>query len=167
MSYKVKNGKLTSEKAAHLDRRRFFDTMKEMWGADLTKADYDTDTSSFGDGRQTVVAFEIGSRDALTPDKAQRAAQKWRDVVAKHPRACFVLMIPGYDDDPRELWEFPEVTAYVRHFAEAAGIRYVNDVPGSDPEVRGNMAGFLAGCGVFGEDQRRIALRYQKKQAMM
>jgi hypothetical protein len=31
-------------------------------------------------------------------------------------------MIAGYDDDPREIWEFPEVCRYVRQWAKATGL---------------------------------------------
>ena len=51
----------------------------------------------------------IGSRDDLTPSMCEKAAAAWRTITAENPKAKFMLHIGGFDDDPRELWEFPEV----------------------------------------------------------
>jgi hypothetical protein len=42
--------------------------------------------------------------------------------MARYPKALFLLTFAGYDDDPRELHELPEVCAYARTWAELAGM---------------------------------------------
>ena len=46
----------------------------------------------------------------------------WRETSMRFPNSGFYLQIAGYDNDPREPWEFPEVARYVRRFARTAGL---------------------------------------------
>jgi len=127
-----------------------------------------------GDGDRMMAPFTMGTRDALTKGEARFAAKFWRKFTARYPKAIFMLTILGYDADPRELHEFPEVCRYVRWWARFAGMddpvvadRWVGtgegrlDPPLSPEDYPGPTAGvgFLAGCGVFGEAMRQEALR--------
>jgi hypothetical protein len=91
---------------------------------------------------------------ALTPEAVHESAKRWRAAAANNPHATFIVMVGGYDDDPRELWDLPEVVRFVRDWAQAAGIHSPNDLPEVDPST----SGFLAACGLFGEAVRRLAV---------
>jgi hypothetical protein len=99
----------------------------------------------------------IGTRDDLTEQAAQTCGEMWRTAVKRYPKALFVIQMPGYDHDPRELWEIPEVTHYVRRWAYYAGM---DDIIVADRYLGASSAigqpatagfGFLAACGVFGD----------------
>ena len=102
-----------------------------------------------------VVCVEIGSRGHLSRADAKRGVVTWKKAQRSQPGARFTFAIAGYDDDPRALWEIPEVAAYVRRWAELVGItdpgiaermfRPENDY------VRGNTVGLLDLCCVFGD----------------
>jgi hypothetical protein len=114
-----------------------------------------------------------GGRDDLSMVAAEKAALAWHEITRRCPRGIFLIHFLGYDDDPRELWEFEEVRKYVCHWAEHARLtdleaanRWVGDCKGRlDPPLllehapHLNGVGFLAGCGVFGEEIRQISLR--------
>ena len=53
--------------------------------------------------------------------------RSWRTITAENPKAKFVLQVGGFDDDPRELWEFPEVCAYVQRWANLVGLDTLED----------------------------------------
>src|SRR5262245_19539118 len=107
-------------------------------------------------GEFDVVCVEIGSRGHLSRGDAKRAAVTWKKAQRAQPGARFIFAIAGYDDDPRALWEIPEVAAYVRRWAKMVGI--------TDPEtaervfrpendyVRGNTIGLLDMCCVFADE---------------
>ncbi len=74
-----------------------------------------------------MVMFTIGARGDLTPSTCEKAAAAWRTITAENPKAKFVLQVGGFDDDPRELWEFPEVCAYVQRWANLVGLDTLED----------------------------------------
>jgi hypothetical protein len=97
-------------------------------------------------------------RGDLNKREARKAAKQFREARLSHPLSPIALMIAGYDDDPRELWDFPEVCRYVRWWARAAGLddwQTASAVPWIVPSW-GNA--FLAACGVFGDDHPLILL---------
>ena len=103
--------------------------------------------------------FTIGTRDELNTRAAGLNAKVWRTALQRHPKACF-FNIAGYDDDPRELWEFPEVCRYVRRWARLAGmddIEHTARVLGVGSPL-GEQAllhlQLLAAFGVFGEEYK-------------
>lgn len=112
-------------------------------------------------GSGMMIAFEMGRRDNLTEAGAADAARIWRQTVRKYPGAAITIHIAGYDEDPRELWDLPDVCAYVRRWATLTGIFSPNDLPATSAtrEFAAINAGFLAACGVFGESLKRQALR--------
>jgi hypothetical protein len=59
------------------------------------------------DGRGMSNQYLIGRRDSLSKPEALIAAEGWRKLTARYPRASFLLMIAGYDDDPREIMGVP------------------------------------------------------------
>jgi hypothetical protein len=97
----------------------------------------------------------------------------WRHMAARYPKAIFYLHLLGYDQDPREIWEIVEAARYVRSFARAAGLDDMDaalqffgpDSPTMKAgEASGDVklcgtAGFLAACGVFGDDLKQEAWR--------
>jgi hypothetical protein len=118
-----------------------------------------------------MVMFTIGARDDLTPSTCEKAAAAWRTITAENPKAKFVLQVGGFDDDPRELWEFPEVCAYVQRWANLVGLDTLEDAgkwvgscegrlasPLTDDELQGNGFSVLAGLEVFGPEAQADAL---------
>jgi hypothetical protein len=77
------------------------------------------------------------------------------------PGAATSLHITGYDDDPREIYEFPEVTRYVRRFARAANI----DFDLGCARLHPTSVGLLALCGAFGENLRQLGLRHAPRRS--
>jgi len=102
--------------------------------------------------------FGIGSRDNLSKQEARRAAKAWREAVQLAPKAIFVLHLAGFDEDPREIWEIVEAARYVRWWARYAGMDDIETDPEASAEgdrENSMSLGFLAACGVFGEEMRR------------
>ena len=86
----------------------------------------------------------IGTRGKLTRHEAKSAARLWKETLEVAPNAQFIFSIGGYDDDPRELWEFEEVKKFVQQFARFAGIK---DVVDYQDRLHPTAAGFLIACG--------------------
>lgn len=96
------------------------------------------DMSGDGDGVQINLA--IGMRDSLTKKDARLAAQAWRDLIARYPKASIYVCIAGYDTDSREIWEIPEAKAFMRRWARLVGL---TDVPAI---LRSQLSPEVAGC---------------------
>jgi hypothetical protein len=121
-----------------------------------------------GDGDRTLIPVHIGARGSLLRERARVAAQVWRQVTRRYPKGAFVVALLGYDQDPREIWEIPEAARYVRWWAQYAGMddydeadRWLgaSSVIGRSDLPHGIAGiGFLAACGVFGDEIRRQAL---------
>jgi hypothetical protein len=105
--------------------------------------------------RFDAICVEIGSRGHLARQDAERAAARWKQIRRDHPEAAFTFAIRGYDDDPRALWEIPEVAAYVRTWAQLAGLDDLETAERvfgfSDERLVGSTLGLLDLCGVFAE----------------
>jgi hypothetical protein len=154
--------KKLAREQANADIRRGLDQLKQTAERDGVPLDV---AAISDDGKlpdtleatnETVfVAFAIGTRDLLTTKEADRLAGAWRETSKRLPNSIFSLHIAGYDNDPRALWEFPEVTRYVRRFARTAGLDTEEAVM---KWLHPNAPGFLAACGVFGERMRQEAL---------
>jgi hypothetical protein len=98
------------------------------------------------------VAMEIGDRSDLSEQAARlplrRGAQRYSNIL----RASFSIALSGYGDDPRELWDVPEVVRFVNWWAGYAGMddfETAHRILGADPMM---CMGLLASCGVFGEE---------------
>lgn len=130
--------------AVERDARRFADTIADAAARHpATESDSSAPSS---DGPPDFISFEVGARDDLSRAAAERTGKQWRELVVHYPKAHFVPHILGYDDDPRALWDFPEVCEYMRAWAKAAGIRRIDDMPSVDTST----IVFFAACGVFG-----------------
>jgi hypothetical protein len=68
-------------------------------------------------------AHEIGARDDLSRETAEKSAWGVALAITRLPDATHHLMISGYDDDPRELWDIPEVCVFVRQFSDSLAAR--------------------------------------------
>jgi hypothetical protein len=132
-----------------------------------------------GNGEETLISFAIGARDKLTKAYAKTAGTAWREAIRRYPKAHFVVSLFGYDDDPREVWEFPEARRYVRQWARFAGLddpvtadcwlgtgQGRLDKPVSLGTYEGSGLAFLGVCGVFGEEVQQAVLRNSKPPTM-
>lgn len=103
--------------------------------------------------------MEIGERGQLTRQQARRMGTQWRKLVQRHPDGVFWFSVDGYGDDPRELWEIPEVVRYVRQWARFAGMDDLEAAvrllgpqsPVGRAMPNANNLGLLGACGVFGD----------------
>jgi hypothetical protein len=68
-----------------------------------------------------LVAIEIGDAN-LSAEVLREMAVAPSLVYRKHPGSPIALLISGFDDDPRSLWDIPRVAEYVRVFAREAGL---------------------------------------------
>jgi hypothetical protein len=72
-----------------------------------------------------AVIYEAGSRGALS-QPARRAAE-FAAAVRASPAAELSVTIGGYDSDPRELMDIPEVMAFLREFMQHLGGLFNSD----------------------------------------
>ena len=95
------------------------------------------------------ILCEIGDRNNLTVADAIKAGQGLRNVIV-NTHGAMAIMVGGYDDDPRPLFQIPEVVDYVQKVMIEAGIRHWTHLA----VVRLGQATLvlLVLCGVFGED---------------
>jgi hypothetical protein len=103
-------------------------------------------------GEQYLIQFAIGARGELTKSYARAAAKAFVEIRRRCPTGLIHPHFLGYDDDPRELWQFPDVCRYARWWTRYAGIsdwRPALAVNWMDP---GDTLGLLAVCGAFGAD---------------
>jgi hypothetical protein len=121
-------------------------------------SDWPTDT----DGEGMMCPVSIGTRDKLTEQAARENADLWREAVRRYPKAMFQINLLGFDQDPREIWEIEDAARYVRWWARYAGM---DDFETADRWIGVSSAmgdtsglGFLAVCGVFGDEAKRIVL---------
>ena len=66
--------------------------------------------------RFDLIALEIADKSDLSDDKVVWAVNALRKLCIASPSANKHLMIGGFDDDPRELSEIPEVRDFVCRF---------------------------------------------------
>jgi hypothetical protein len=64
-----------------------------------------------------VVFLEVGMKGELTSARAARGATAILGIAATAPEATITVMIGGFDNDPRELWDIAEAATYVRMLA--------------------------------------------------
>jgi hypothetical protein len=139
-------------RASKRDFFNFVDWLDGLKGRDTRVFGPDEDTSSYGDGTGVVMPIHMGARGELTTEYAKQCADLWLKITAKHPKAHYVPVILGYDEDPREIWEFGEVRNYVRQWAKFAGI--------TGPEAikveAAFLMGLLAACGCEGFEHVQV-----------
>jgi hypothetical protein len=111
----------------------------------------DDEVSSAPIDARTMIGL-VMPRGDLTKRTARQMAEVFRKARARSPASPVYITFVGYDDDPRELWQFPEVCRYLKWWARFAGIsdwQAAAAVPWAHHSW--DMA-FLVGCGVFGDD---------------
>jgi hypothetical protein len=100
---------------------------------------------------QTLLRIAM-TRGDLTKRTAREMAEGFRKARIRSPQSPVMIEFAGYDDDPRELWQFPEVCRYLKWWSRFAGIgdwQAAAAVPWLDPSWG---IGLLVACGVFGDD---------------
>jgi hypothetical protein len=95
-----------------------------------------------------LMMFEVGNRRHLTGSAAKTSASAFGKIVTDFPQVYVILHFAGWDDDPRPLWQFPEVCRYARRWARLAGV----DRPDAPHVANLSESSFavLSKLGVFG-----------------
>lgn len=100
------------------------------------------------------IVIEIGHRDMLEDVNGRKlAATAFRLARVRYPKAKIGFTIGGYDDDPREIYDVPEVREYIRAWAQDARLsdwRVAITVPWGNGLLGG--LGTLQLCGCFTDD---------------
>lgn len=94
----------------------------------------------------SAIMIQAGAPGELTPYHAELTGLATLLALAAYPGAMVEWWVHGYDDDPRSLWEIPEVAAHIRACAIRAGF-----IDGFDlPDALGPTAiVLLTQCGCF------------------
>src|SRR5262245_48250600 len=56
-------------------------------------------------GADTLICFTMGMRGDLTPRMARSTADQFLAMRKARPKSKIMVVIAGYDEDPRELWD--------------------------------------------------------------
>lgn len=96
------------------------------------------------------ILIQAGQRGCLTASHARVTGLATQLALRRHPSARIDWWVAGYDTDPRELWDIPQVAAHIRSCAEAAGFTDGYSLPRD--QVTGEMVLLLVKCGVFGDN---------------
>jgi hypothetical protein len=67
------------------------------------------------DLKRTVLGFTIGTKTEMKHKDLATAVLAWRALKIE-PSTAIMFHFGGYDDDPRELWDIPEVCTDVQKF---------------------------------------------------
>ena len=102
------------------------------------------------EGDHAFITVTLGTRLDLSKHAAREAAEMFRSVRKRYPKAMIYVNIAGYDDDPREIPHIPEAVRFIQRWARYVGITTPEDVEREHLEPL-HSAAFLAACGVFGE----------------
>lgn len=95
-------------------------------------------------GRQTdlersMLVFSVGSKNELDRKALAAAVLAWRALKIKSTTAI-TMHFGGYDDDPRELWQIPEVCAFIQKFCAKTSAH-------THPQVEPQSRDWLLACG--------------------
>jgi hypothetical protein len=160
-----------ARKAAIADLRELMKSYREMAPQALF-CDGDFSGWPDSDGAGMFIQIVIGLRGDLSKAEARRCAAMWRKATNRYPKAGFIISLAGYDEDPREIWEFGDARRYVRWWARFAGMDDLNTADRwlgltSAIGASGNCAGMVlfAACGVFGEAACQMSLRGHARTA--
>jgi hypothetical protein len=100
------------------------------------------------DLRRTVLGFMLATKGEMNRKAMATAVLAWRALKIESTTAI-TLVIGGYDDDPRELWEIPEVCTYVRKFCTKTNAH-------EHPQVEPQSRNWLLLCGA--DPERSVSL---------
>lgn len=109
-----------------------------------------------------LVVMELGTKGEFWASRVVQASEALLTGIRRlQPQQTLALTIGGYEDDPRELPDLPEVAKFLRRVMKHAGIGSPNH-----PMVRmlnEETLALLLQCGVFGRDHpwtvQRVAER--------
>jgi hypothetical protein len=88
---------------------------------------------------RTMLAFSIGSKAEMDRKALASAILAWRALKIE-PSTAIMMHFGGYDDDPRELWQIPEVCSFVQKFC-------VKTKAHEHPQVEPQSRNWLLACG--------------------
>lgn len=71
--------------------------------------------------------LSIGSRGEFTASRCVAAARAFKRLVAINPKVKVILHVGGYDEEPREIYQFADAAQYIRQWAELAGLTTLED----------------------------------------
>ena len=91
------------------------------------------------DLEQTVMVFTICERGRLDRKTLATAVIAWRNLQIQKNTAV-MIHVGGYDEDPRELWQIPEVCTFVQKFCAKTK---AHEHPALEPMSKG----VLLACG--------------------
>ena len=97
------------------------------------------------------IFMEIGTKEKLDPQSRAVAVTAFKLARFAYPKAKLYIAVGGYGDDPRELYDIPEVREYIRLWAIDAGLSDWRDAI-AIPWVDATPLGLLQLCGVFAAD---------------
>jgi hypothetical protein len=102
-----------------------------------------------------LVAHEIGVKGHLSDVAAFTAAFSFALAVLRMPEPQHHLLIGGFDDDPREVWDIPEAREYLCQFSAALHTLFPDRHPGQwrlDDQSLGMLAMCLGVAKIVGRD---------------
>lgn len=88
---------------------------------------------------KTMMVFSICSKAEMHSHALAMAVMSWRALKIQ-PSTAVTMHIGGYDEDPRELWQIPEVCAFVTEFCSKTGAH-------NHPAVEPISRNWLLACG--------------------
>jgi hypothetical protein len=91
------------------------------------------------DLKKTMMVFSVCSRTEMNAHALAMAIMAWRALKIM-PSTAVTMHVGGYDDDPRELWEIPEVVDFVGEFCRRTGAH-------NHPAVEPISRNWLMACG--------------------
>jgi hypothetical protein len=97
---------------------------------------------------RTVLVFSLGNKSDLGKRALASAVLAWRALKIE-PTTAIAMHFGGYDDDPRELWEIPEVCRFVQKFCARTKAHEHKQV---EPQSRG----WLLLCGA--DPSKRVSV---------
>jgi hypothetical protein len=100
------------------------------------------------DLKRTVLGFTVGEKGLMNRKGIATAVLAWRALKIE-PTTAIVMHFGGYDDDPRELWDIPEVCTYVRKFCAKTNAH-------EHPQVEPQSRNWLLLCGA--DPERPVSL---------
>lgn len=117
---------------------------------------------------RAVLAVTLTGADALNRVTLRRACVAFRRIKEQRGDGVVILHIDGYDDDPRDLWEIPELCAWLAAWCCKVGIANLADLQAATGMASGNawvLACLAAHEGVLtplGDDQYQISTHREK-----
>lgn len=91
------------------------------------------------DLKRTMIVFSVASKGDMNRRAMAAAVLAWRALKIE-PSTAITMHFGGYDDDPRELWQIPEVCSFVQRFCAKTDAH-------KHPQVEPQSRAWLLACG--------------------